>query len=49
MTRVTLRPRIVFSGDRIPTQAEIDAMHRQAHDECFVANSVKTEVICESV
>lgn len=49
MTRVTLRPRTVFSGDRLPTQADIQAMHDQAHEECYIANSVKTEVRCEPV
>jgi organic hydroperoxide reductase OsmC/OhrA len=49
MTRVTLRPRVVFSGDRLPTQAEIDAMHDEAHEKCYIANSVKTEVRCEPV
>jgi organic hydroperoxide reductase OsmC/OhrA len=47
MTRVTLRPRAIFSGDRRPTQADIQTMHHQAHEECYIANSVKTEVRCE--
>jgi organic hydroperoxide reductase OsmC/OhrA len=49
MSVVTLRPEVMFSGDRLPTRGEIDAMHREAHDECFIANSVKTEVRCEPV
>jgi organic hydroperoxide reductase OsmC/OhrA len=49
ITRVTLRPRALFSGDRLPTQADIQAMHRQAHEECYIANSVKTDVRCEPV
>jgi organic hydroperoxide reductase OsmC/OhrA len=49
MTRVTLRPRVVFSGDPLPDRAEIDAMHHEAHAECFIANSVLTEVSCEPV
>jgi organic hydroperoxide reductase OsmC/OhrA len=47
MTRVTLRPKVAFSGDRLPTKDEIGAMHHKAHAECFIANSVKTEVRCE--
>jgi organic hydroperoxide reductase OsmC/OhrA len=47
MTEVTLRPRVVFAGDRLPDRAEIDAMHHDAHAECFIANSVLTEVKCE--
>ena len=49
MTTVTLRPDVRFSGDRVPTRAEIDAMHHEAHEECFIANSVKTEVRCAPV
>ncbi len=47
MTRVTLRPAVQFSGATIPTAGEIAAMHHEAHDKCFIANSVKTEVRCE--
>ena len=43
VTRVTLRPRIVFSG-RQPSEAELEALHHQAHDECYLANSVKTAI-----
>jgi organic hydroperoxide reductase OsmC/OhrA len=49
MTLVTLRPRVVFTGSRMPTGTEIEAMHHKAHAECFIANSVKTEVRCEPV
>ncbi len=47
MTRVTLRPDVRYSGEKRPTQAETDAMHHQAHEECFIAQSVKTEVVVE--
>jgi organic hydroperoxide reductase OsmC/OhrA len=46
---VTLRPEVQFSGAHLPTRAEIDAMHHAAHEECFIANSVKTQVLCEPV
>ncbi len=49
MTRVTLRPRVVFSGATPPGAAELEAMHHEAHQQCFIANSVKTEVRCEPV
>ncbi|HET7730178.1 MAG TPA: OsmC family protein [Usitatibacter sp.] len=48
MTVVTLRPRIAFSGKR-PTREELDALHHKAHEACFIANSVKTEVRVEAV
>ncbi len=49
ISTVTLRPDVRFSGERLPVPAEIDAMHHEAHAECFIANSVKTEVRCEPV
>lgn len=47
MTVVTLRPRVRFGGQRQPTPAEVDDLHHRAHESCFIANSVKTEVRCE--
>ena len=49
MTQVTLHPHVEFSGDRRPERAEIEHLHHRAHEECFIANSVKTEVRCEPV
>ena len=47
MARVTLRPRIVFSGDKRPRRADADALHHRAHEACYIANSVKSEVRIE--
>jgi len=44
---VELRPKIRWSGDKTPTAEELDKMHHAAHDNCFIANSVKTEVTVE--
>ena len=44
---VTLHPEVSFSGDNKPSRQQIDEMHRLAHGDCFIANSVKTEVRCE--
>ncbi|WP_342595029.1 OsmC family protein [Salinicola lusitanus] len=49
MTRVTLRPAVTFSGERRPTPEQLETMHHQAHRGCFIANSVKTEVVTEIV
>jgi len=49
MTVVTLKPQVAFSGEHLPTREQIDAMHDEAHEECFIANSVKTDVRCEPV
>jgi organic hydroperoxide reductase OsmC/OhrA len=44
ITRVELHPRITWSGDKIPGADELERLHHAAHDNCFIANSVKTEV-----
>jgi len=49
MTVVTLRPDVHYGGDARPTREQEDAMHHEAHDECFIARSVKTDVRCEPV
>lgn len=49
MTVVTLRPEVQFSSERLPTREQIDQLHHEAHAECFIANSVKTELRCEPV
>ena len=46
MTRVTLRPAVTFAG-RQPSAEEHAQLHERAHDMCFVANSVKSEVLIE--
>jgi organic hydroperoxide reductase OsmC/OhrA len=46
MTRVVLRPRIDWTG-RAPTASELADLHHQAHEECFITNSVKSEVVIE--
>ena len=47
ITRVTLRPKIKWSGDKQPSADELDKMHHAAHDNCFIASSVKTAVTVE--
>ena len=47
VTRVTLRPRIAFR-DGIPEKPRLDELHHQAHEACFIANSVKTEINIEA-
>ena len=49
MTLVTLHPEVAFSGERQPSREELDKLHHDAHEACFIANSVKTEVRCEPV
>lgn len=49
MLVVTLKPEVGFSGERIPTREQVEHMHHEAHEACFIANSVKTEVRHEPV
>ena len=46
MTRVTLRPAVTFSGAP-PTSEQFAQLHEKTHERCFIANSVKTEIILE--
>ena len=48
-TLVTLRPEVRFSGQPTPTTDQVLHLHHQAHELCFIASSVTTEVRCEPV
>jgi organic hydroperoxide reductase OsmC/OhrA len=45
VSKVTLHPEIAWGGGKAPTAAELEHWHHQAHEQCFIANSVKTEVV----
>jgi organic hydroperoxide reductase OsmC/OhrA len=47
VSKVTLHPEIVFAGEKRPTAQQLDELHHLAHEECFIANSVKSEVVIE--
>ena len=49
MTLVTLHPAVAFSGDLLPTREQIGQLHHEAHEACFIASSIRTEVRCEPV
>jgi organic hydroperoxide reductase OsmC/OhrA len=47
MTQIALKPRIVFAGEKRPTAADCAQLHHQAHEACYIANSIKSEVRVE--
>lgn len=49
MTQVVLRPKVEFSSEHQPSNEQLEEMHHQSHEQCFIANSVKTEVFTEIV
>ncbi len=44
LAKIEMQPQIVFSGDKVPSEAVIASLHEKAHHECFLARSVKTEI-----
>jgi len=48
ITRITLKPQIVFSGAGQPTPEVLDELHHAAHDECYIANSVNCAIVVEA-
>jgi organic hydroperoxide reductase OsmC/OhrA len=40
-----LSPDVTFGGSKQPSEHELDALHHHAHEECYIANSVKAEII----
>jgi organic hydroperoxide reductase OsmC/OhrA len=46
ITRITLRPEIAFAG-REPSPEEVAALHHEAHEKCFIANSLRSEILVD--
>ena len=49
ISKITLDPKIEWSGDTLPTADEIAEMHHAAHEVCYIANSIKSEVVIAGV
>jgi organic hydroperoxide reductase OsmC/OhrA len=45
ITRIELRPAIVFGGDRRPDRAALAELHHEAHARCYIANSLKGDIV----
>ena len=48
VSQITLRPQITWAPDRLPNDETIAALHESAHDQCFIANSIKSTIVVES-
>jgi organic hydroperoxide reductase OsmC/OhrA len=44
VSSVTLQPKIIYGGSRRPDPAQEERLHHEAHEQCFIAQSIKTEV-----
>ena len=49
ITHITLKPHVVFSGEKQPDQQTIDALHHLSHEHCYIANSINAEVMIEAM
>jgi organic hydroperoxide reductase OsmC/OhrA len=49
VSRVILDPKIEFSGDKVPSPEQVADMHHLAHKECFIANSVLTDIVVAGI
>jgi len=47
VSTITLRPQVTYGGKRRPTDDEEEKLHHDAHEKCFIANSVKSEIKIE--
>jgi organic hydroperoxide reductase OsmC/OhrA len=45
VSSVKIHPKIVYGGDKLPMPADEERLHYLAHEQCYIANSVKTEVV----
>ena len=49
VTRITLRPRIEFAPGKTPSAEQLESLHHDAHEECFIASSLKSAIVVGSV
>jgi len=47
VSKVILAPSIMFTGEKRPSPEQLDELHHLAHEECYIANSVKSEVVVQ--
>ena len=44
---IALRPKVAYSGEKLPTPPDEQRLHQLAHEQCFISNSIKTAVSVE--
>ncbi len=49
ISKITLDPQITWSGDKVPTAEELADMHHEAHEVCYIANSIRSEIIVSGI
>jgi organic hydroperoxide reductase OsmC/OhrA len=49
VSKITLRPELAWAGDKRPTEAELAELHHHAHEQCFIACSIKSEVVVDGI
>jgi organic hydroperoxide reductase OsmC/OhrA len=49
VSSITLYPKIIYSGEKLPTSEDQEQLHHAAHEQCFIANSIKTVVTVAGV
>jgi len=47
VTKIVLRPKAVFSGEKKPDAAQLKSLHDKAGKNCFIESSIKSEVVVE--
>lgn len=47
LERITLRPAVTFSGDKIPTAEAAAGLHHRAHDHCYIANTIRSQIVID--
>jgi organic hydroperoxide reductase OsmC/OhrA len=45
ISRVTLNPKVTWGAGKVPSASELETLHHKAHEDCYIANSVKSEVV----
>ncbi len=45
VSTITLEPQIAWTGDKLPTTEDIAHLHHEAHEKCYIANTIKSEIV----